>query len=192
MLFFTKICDKEISKSNVCVKLVNWQRQESQDLSNVAKQYDALCYQLYKRSQILNQLMDTCRRNEHNTNDLLLAADCLLVKEWSSVLAVYSTSGKTLKDLPGQQWPFSIALTRNDTYIYRCVSQKVEFLSECSLNLAKQENQTWNQTVRSWKQIKHELIEHTSNFIAPTSYPTHAVTFNPTKKPRKFDCCTIV
>ena len=188
------MCNKSIRKSIVCMHLDALQRITSKKahLLNVTGEYDFDCWQMYKRSEMMNILIDTCTRNQEYRNDSLFITDCLLIKEWASVLAVYSTSGKTLSDLPTaratdcdprQEWSMlsnSSVISPND----RCLSPKIEFLSECSLSLVKQENQTWNQTASSWYQIKQEIVKHKSNQIRSDS--------NPTKKPKKFDCCTIL
>ena len=191
-MFFTEMCKKAQWYSQICVRLRAWTRVMSKDLPNVAETYDVDCYQMYKRSQMMNSWMDTCTQKENNTNDLILATDCLLIKEWASVLTVYSASGKTIRDLPiatetncdpKQAWSMSLNSSLISPHNI-CTSQKIEFMSECSLSLAKQENQTWNQTVLSWYQIRHQIMTHASDFIVPTSYPT--------KTPTKCKCCTIM
>ena len=126
--------------------------------------------------------------HQNNTNNVIRTADCILIKEWASVITVYSISERALDHLP------TARVTNRDEKSKRsnssdtssnakCASQKISFLSECSLSLAKQENQTWNQTIALWYQIKQEIIKHARNYIAPTVYPT--------KKPKKFECCSV-
>ena len=140
------MCDKSQLSSFMCIKLGALQRMLSRNPDGLARKYDFDCYQMYKRSETINTLMDLCRQNKNQESDLILATECLLIKEWASVLAVYSTSGRTLSNLPiammtncdpKQEWSSDISASN-----YRCAYQKIEFFSECSLSLAKQENQT--------------------------------------------------
>ena len=192
-MFFTKMCKNSRWYSKMCWILDAWMRTLSEDLPKVAKKHDVDCYQMYKRSQMIGDWMHTCTQKENNTYDIILATDCLLIKEWASVLKVYSSSRRKTRHLPiaretncspNQKWfmpsnSSTTLLSPNNI----CTSQKMEFMSECSLSLAKQENQTWNQTVSSWYQIKHQIMKHESNFIAPTAVPT--------EKPRKCGLCII-
>ena len=187
------MCKNSRWYSKMCMRLDASMRIMSADLPKVTKKHDVDCYQMYTRSQMISVWMHTCTQKENKTHDIILATDCLLIKEWASVLKVYSSSGKTTRDLPlaretncsrNQKWFMSSNsstnfMSPNDI----CTSQKMEFMSECSLSLAKQENQTWNQTVSAWYQIKHQIIKHESNFIVPTAIPT--------EKPRKCGWCII-
>ena len=166
------MCTKVPWKSIVCIQLNALQRATSRNLFYATGKYDLDCYQMYKRSEMMNALMDTCTQNQEYRNDSLFATDCLFIQEWTSVLAVYSTNCE-----PKQNW--SNLSNSNDRYTY----QKSAFVSESSLSLAKQENQTWNQTISSWYQIEQQIIRHRSNHMGSNSYPTN--------KPKKCDFCTL-
>ena len=191
MSFFTRICDKGPSPSFICQRLNTWNDLMKRDLSGTAKKFDYDCYLIYKQSLMIDRLMNICSDNQNNTNNyyFIRRMDCLLIKQWASVLTVYSMSNSALNQLPlakSQHVQVSQRSNSSDRYISpdgECTSQKIEFMSESSLSLSKQENQTWNQTITLWYQIKQEIMT-ARNYIAPTVYPT--------KRAKKFKCCTII
>ena len=88
IVIFTRLCIKAVFRSILCVQLHEWLHIMSGDPFNTTKKHDFDCYQMYRQSEMMNTLMDTCQ-NQQYTNDILFATDCLLIKEWASVLTVY-------------------------------------------------------------------------------------------------------
>ena len=111
-------------------------------------------YNIQRRSTVVNKLVDSCSKYQFAFSKTS-QNDCLIVYELATLLCAETN----MDDIVYENWD----------------KGRMEYIKQFSLKLIRHENQTWNQTVHRWIDIKKKIIQSQFSKFKPKILDSNSV-----------------